>query len=402
MLTKIYRPRKFSEVIGNRENVTLIKTMVATGKLPRFMYLHGIPGISKTTLAYIIIKAINCKNPKDGEPCGECDSCRSIDVTLYENGEPPSNLPIYTFDLSLNQDDSAYINNIAHIINSKSFVQQKRKKVILLEELHCVRKPELQQMLLKTLENLPKDVHVIMCTHEPHHVAQAIRERADIEIALITPPRTELIDHLMTICKKEKLGLDKKQVEFIAALSNNNPRESLNKLNAVYLGGQAGINAIIMSEKAKFKLFLNYFEAIKKGSISLIENLESLDNKPEFIKDLKNFLKMVIKLRTFAEVTHLEKDLVREILETMQSFELNDLYETLEKIMDIKFISSEDADTKLLVIGFNLNKRLYQSLVKPDNQLADYKKIIESKDKSIETILENLGEHTKVGSVGEL
>ena len=79
-LYRKYRPKRFSDVIGQDAICAALKNQVSSGKVSHAYMLTGIRGTGKTTLAKILSKAVNCPNQKDGEPCCECDVCRGIDT----------------------------------------------------------------------------------------------------------------------------------------------------------------------------------------------------------------------------------------------------------------------------------------------------------------------------------
>ena len=90
MLKEKYRPKTFSEIIGNKEKIKLIQKMTIEDILPKFLFLYGIPGVSKTTIGYVISKYIVCTNELKKikkEPCGVCPNCKKIEDTLYKTGK---------------------------------------------------------------------------------------------------------------------------------------------------------------------------------------------------------------------------------------------------------------------------------------------------------------------------
>ena len=83
-LYRRYRPRRFSEVRGQQHLVAALRNAVRDGRVGHAYLLSGPRGTGKTTSARILAKALNCENLVDGEPCLECESCRSIEAGTSE------------------------------------------------------------------------------------------------------------------------------------------------------------------------------------------------------------------------------------------------------------------------------------------------------------------------------
>ncbi|MBQ1374888.1 MAG: DNA polymerase III subunit gamma/tau, partial [Clostridia bacterium] len=78
-LYRKYRPKVFSDVVGQDHITATLKNEIKTGRIGHAYLFTGTRGTGKTTCAKIFAKAINCLHPKDGEPCGECEICRGIE-----------------------------------------------------------------------------------------------------------------------------------------------------------------------------------------------------------------------------------------------------------------------------------------------------------------------------------
>ena len=79
-LYRKYRPRTFSEVVGQSHITDTLQRQVAEGRVGHAYLFTGTRGTGKTTCARILAKAVNCEHPVDGAPCCRCDSCRGIDA----------------------------------------------------------------------------------------------------------------------------------------------------------------------------------------------------------------------------------------------------------------------------------------------------------------------------------
>jgi DNA polymerase-3 subunit gamma/tau len=76
-----YRPKKFSEVIGNKSIIQILKNIVTSHRIPNGILFHGPSGTGKSSLAYVFVKALNCLDFEE-DVCGNCENCLLMDVYL--------------------------------------------------------------------------------------------------------------------------------------------------------------------------------------------------------------------------------------------------------------------------------------------------------------------------------
>ena len=183
-------------------------------------YLFSGPrGTGKTSTARILAKAINCENPSDGEPCGECESCLAFAAgTSYD---------LHELDAASNNK----VEDIRDLISKVSFGTPGRRKVYVLDEVHMLTTGA-ENALLKTLEEPPAHVCFVMCTTEPHKVAATVRSRAQhLLFELVTAD--ELAEHVRWVAEDAELSLSEDDLDYAVRSGNGSVRDTLSALDQV-------------------------------------------------------------------------------------------------------------------------------------------------------------------------
>ena len=124
-LYRKWRPKTFDDVAGQEHITTTLRNELKNDRISHAYLFTGSRGTGKTTCAKILAKAVNCLNPKDGSPCGECEICREID-----NG---TSIDVFEMDAASNRK----IDDIRGIIDEVQGTPYKcRFKVYIVDEVH--------------------------------------------------------------------------------------------------------------------------------------------------------------------------------------------------------------------------------------------------------------------------
>ena len=165
------RPRTFGEVVGQGTQVSAITSAIVEGSLPETILLSGHLGCGKTTIARLIAASINCEYREEGsaEPCGgsnpDCQTCPGV-----IDGE--KSVAVTELDAAQNRS----IDAVRELIEAMNFRVAARHKVFIIDEAHRLTK-DAASALLKTLEEPPPGVIIIMATTEPQALIGTVRSR---------------------------------------------------------------------------------------------------------------------------------------------------------------------------------------------------------------------------------
>ena len=217
-LYRKWRPRRFADVVGQQAIVTALQNQIRAGRIGHAYLFTGTRGTGKTTCAKIFAKAVNCLDPQNGDPCGQCAVCRGIDdgsiLDVVEMDAASNNGVDDIRDL---RDETAYTPSIC------------RYKVYIIDEVHMLSTAAFNA-LLKTLEEPPAHVIFILATTEIQKVPATIRSRCQrYDFTRISPE--DIAGRVAQVAGAEGLALTEGAAGLIARLADGALRDALSILD---------------------------------------------------------------------------------------------------------------------------------------------------------------------------
>ena len=275
-LYRKYRPKTFSEVVGQKVVVESLKNQIAAGKIGHAFLFTGTRGTGKTSCAKIFAKAINCQNNHNGEPCLQCDVCKGIEnESVYDVTE---------MDAASNNS----VEDIRDILSEVMYLPVMAKyKVYIIDEVHMLSTAAFNA-LLKTLEEPPAHVVFILATTELHKVPATILSRCqryDFNKLSIE----EIGEALMYIADCEDIQLSQSAARTIASLADGAMRDAASILDTCLSRGNVINDDIVadvagISKQEEILSLADYI--IKKDLPSALQEILLLEQRSVDIKRL--------------------------------------------------------------------------------------------------------------------
>ena len=282
-LYRRFRPTNFEEMVGQEHITRTLKNQIMAGRVGHAYLFNGGRGTGKTSSAKILARAINCLNPKEGEPCNECEICKSA-----MNG---SLTDIVEMDAASNNS----VEDIRQIREEVNFLPTKAKyRIYIIDEVHMLSTGAFNA-LLKTLEEPPEHVKFILATTEPQKLPATILSRCQrFDFKQIS--NEDIIKRLKIVCEEMKIEISEGALKTIAILAEGGMRDALSILERCLQDGETKID----EDKVKDLVGIPKLTYINKivNSIANKDVNEALNTIEEVTndgKDIQNFLWKIIK-----------------------------------------------------------------------------------------------------------
>lgn len=282
-LYRQFRPKVFEDVVGQEHITKTLKNQIKSGRVAHAYLFSGGRGSGKTSTAKILSRAVNCLNPKDGEPCNECEICKqALEGTLTDISE---------IDAASNNG----VDNIRDIREEVEFIPTNaRYRVYIIDEVHMLSTGAFNA-LLKTLEEPPKHVIFMLATTEPQKLPVTILSRCQrFDFKRISIEN--IIKRLMIICEESHIKIEEGALKMIAKMSDGAMRDAISILERCVADGEDTIT----EEKVRDLVGIPELEYLLEMTKYLLMNdaakaLESAEKIINEGKDIEIFTWELIK-----------------------------------------------------------------------------------------------------------
>lgn len=310
MLSLTERPKIISEMAGQKSVLQFMKESSRDMEYPPFMLFYGASGIGKSTLAFILAKTVNCKNPiKNPEgfydPCNECKSCQDVNEARFGRD-------IHYMDAS--KMGKAEVSQLSGITNRLPMYDKKR--VIIIDEAHLLNSKEARGAMLLILEKPIDSVLFILCTTDISKFDNAFMNRLQkfkfraIDTGSIGSYLGKLFNQQIALWDKEGKDLGNDGIEYNGQLINPDKLESFAKevIPLIAFNSQGALRQALQYYEQCVKMFLftkeevlealDFFDQERADTIMLdILNIQNTGEVYEYLKtsDISMFYNYLYK-----------------------------------------------------------------------------------------------------------
>jgi len=363
-LYRKFRPLNFSEMVGQEHITRTLRNQVIEQRVGHAYLFNGGRGTGKTSAAKILARAVNCLNPKDGEPCNECEICKAI--------LSGSLTDVVEMDAASNNS----VEDIRAIRDEVNFLPTRAKyRVYIIDEVHMLSTGAFNA-LLKTLEEPPEHVKFILATTEPQKLPATILSRCQrFDFKRISTQ--DIIKRLGIICKESNIQISKEALELIAILSEGAMRDAISILERCAAEQTEEINEDKVRDLVGIPK-ITYINKLAKGIINkepeeainivntILEEGKDIDN---FLWELIKYIKDILVYKSTSKLEVYNQEEIKNIKELADSTDkerlLRLIYELSELANNIKWSSQ-----KAIMFEAGIIKACMEVNVVPQNVVA--------------------------------
>lgn len=311
-LYRKWRPAFFADVVGQDHITKVLRSEVMQDSVSHAYLFCGSRGTGKTTCAKILAKAANCLHPVDGDPCGECESCRAFD----------NSFDIVEMDAASNNG----VDNIRELQEKISFLPiEMKRRVYIIDEVHMLS-PGAFNALLKTLEEPPSHIMFILATTESHKIPATILSRCKrFDFHRINAE--DITRRLEFISEKEGIGIEKDALKLIARLATGAMRDALSMLE-LFVGSKDITREVaekslgVVGNELVLKLLRCIADKNASGALeTILDSYNSSKDPSVLCSELGNMLRNLLIMKSASSSVSVLVDETADVIETLRNVE---------------------------------------------------------------------------------
>lgn len=337
-----YRPVGFDGYIGNE---SIKETVFNMMKRKRFqtMLFSGNSGCGKTTISRIIAREYRCENrdPETGA-CGVCPSCMEFEEYI-KTGKMDSLNDVYEVDASQSSGKDA----VDSVLSSMEYPAISGDwKTYIFDEAHLLTGQGMGR-LLKSIEEPPEGVLIILCTTDPDKLLDTVRNRCQLKYQVAKPSTLDIMKLLKGVCENEGKEYDLEGLRMIAAKADNVVRDSLNYLETVIMARESatGINVSLQYKQVDDKIVLDFLKAYQEDNyidyIDIMYKVKTQFDFKQFVNSLTIMVTRGIYTLNSVPVDGITAEELQSYQELFGKFTPEDLARILRELKRMSYGSIE-------------------------------------------------------------
>lgn len=296
-LYRRHRPRSFDQVVGQRHVVRTLSNAIEQEKVHHAYLFVGSRGTGKTSMAKILAASLNCVDGPTLNPCGECESCRSIAAG--------TSVDVIEMDAASNRS----VDDIRALRDRVAFAPASGHwKVYILDEAHMLTK-EAWNAFLKTLEEPPPNTAFILATTEAHKVMPTIADRCQ-RFDFQRPSVEQLAEVIGRVSTAESIRIEPAAVSMVARAASGSFRDALGTLDQLvsYTGPEVSLDAVLdLLGAADAEVLFGVIDAVAagdpKGVLETVERVSRSGQDPaRFAREVLGHLRVLLVTQATGEI----------------------------------------------------------------------------------------------------
>lgn len=353
-----WRPMVFDDVVGQTHITKTLKNQIMSDTVGHAYLFCGTRGTGKTTCAKILSRAVNCRNPHNGNPCNECDVCRGIiDGSVMDVTE---------IDAASNNG----VENIRELRDDVNFVASMAKyRVYIIDEVHMLSNSAFNA-LLKTLEEPPENVIFILATTESHKVPQTILSRCQrFDFRRISPD--DIIVRMKEIACGDGYNISEDAYRMLANLADGSLRDGLSIMERVISSCGNEMSAEDIVNTLGISTFDSVFELtdaiINENPVAVLEIIDKSISDGRDLTQLANSMLAHFRALMICKLTSEPQQLLEYDAQTLVKIKAQSEKVSFEKINHASsIITAAQTDAKTAKSARLIYELAFLKLTKPE------------------------------------
>ncbi len=369
VLARKWRPKKFTELMGQEHVVTVLVNALEQERLHHAYLFTGTRGVGKTTIARIFAKSLNCEQGITSSPCGVCDTCQDIDQGRF--------IDLLEIDAA----SKTKVDDTREILDNVQYAPTRgRFKVYLIDEVHMLSRSSFNA-LLKTLEEPPEHVKFILATTDPQKLPVTVLSRC-LQFHLKALTVNQIEKKTQQILTAENVSFEQGSLTLLAKAARGSLRDCLSLTDQSIAQGQGSITLANVQQMLGgvdqnwvFKILIALLKKEPKVLMSLSLDIASYaPNYSRLTAELIQLLHQVAMTQVIGQHFDLSPEhnqLVEKFSQAMSAEDIQLYYQiVLNGRKDLPYAADEQAAFDMLLLRMLAFTPIKNNTTLPENNTS--------------------------------